>query len=500
MCGTTTRRDFLRRTAALSAGGAAAAAMRGAQGAQAASRAQTRPNIVFILIDDMRFDAMGLLGHPFLETPHLDALARNGVLLENAFVTTSLCSPSRASILTGMYAHTHGVLDNATALPDDAPLFPVALQQAGYDTAFIGKWHMGGGSDAPQPGFNRWVSFRGQGVYLNPTFNVDGVQTKHEGHNADLLTDYAEEFLKRPREKPFFLYLSHKAVHAEFRPADRHKGCYADKKYLYPDSMADTEENYRGKPEWVRRQRHSWHGVDGMYNNSTDFDTFARDYAETMRSVDDSVGRVVETLRALGQLENTFILFTSDNGFLFGEHGLIDKRTMYEASIRVPMIAHGPGLFTGGRRLPQLALNIDIAPTILDAAGIPIPASMQGRSFRPLLRGDTIAWREDFLYEYFWERSFPQTPTVLGVRGDRYKFMVYHGIWDRYELYDLQEDPGERNNLLGPYLQRHEGGTLESLIRSTAPEPIKTVFNNMYARLQRLLKETGTGLDPVWAR
>jgi N-acetylglucosamine-6-sulfatase len=490
-----TRRDFLKTAATVSAAGWTVAAQTPAVAAPAPG---TRPNIVFILIDDLRFDTLGVLGHPFVQTPHLDALARNGVICENSFVTTSLCSPSRASILTGLYAHRHEVLDNGTPLPADAPLFSIELQKAGYDTAFIGKWHMGGGSDAPQPGFNRWVSFKGQGVYLNPTFNVDGKTEKQEGYITDLLTDRAVDFIKAPREKPFLLYLSHKAVHAEFKAAERHQGCYADQKYPYPASMANTEENYRGKPDWVRRQRNSWHGVDGMYNKSTDFDTFARDYCETVRAVDDSVGRVAETLKAQGVLDNTLILFTSDNGFQFGEHGLIDKRTMYEASIRIPMIAHGPALFPGGRRLKEMVLNVDIAPTLLDAAGVTVPESMQGRSMMPKLRGEDSPWREEFLYEYFWERSFPQTPTVLGVRTDRYKLMQYHGIWDRYELYDLENDPDEMNNLLAPYLLENEGGTLDELIRRQADEPVKRLFIDMKRRLDRLLRETGARPEPTW--
>ena len=343
----TSRRQFLQIGAAA---GSAVLTSTFRAAAQTAAPSGPRRNVIFILIDDQRYDAMGFTGHPFLKTPHLDALARNGIVFENAFVTTSLCSPSRASILTGTCAHRHGVLDNGTLLPQDLTTFPQLLQRSGYTTAFIGKWHMGGSSDAPQPGFDHWVSFRGQGVYKNPQLNVNGKVVKREGYITDLLTDYAEEFLGRPHEKPFFLYLSHKAVHGEFVPAERHKGCYADAVYPHPDSMADMEENYRGKPAWVRAQRNSWHGVDGMYNKTIDFDAFARDYAETMRGVDDSVGRIVGALGGRGLLNSTLILYTSDNGFQFGEHGLIDKRTMYEPSIRVPLIAHCPELSPQGRR------------------------------------------------------------------------------------------------------------------------------------------------------
>ena len=373
------------------------------------------------------------------------------------------------------------------------------LQQNGYDTAFIGKWHMGGHSDAPQPGFDHWISFKGQGVYKDPEFNVNGESVKRDGYITDLLTDYAEEFLNRSHEKPFFLYLSHKAVHGGFVPADRHKGCYADAKYPHPKSMDDTDDNYRGKPKWVRKQRESWHGVDGMYDKTTNFDTFARDYAETMRGVDDSIGRVVETLRARGLLDSTLILFTSDNGFQFGEHGLIDKRTMYEASIRVPMIAHCPELSKNAQRRKEMVTNVDIAPTLLAAAGVPVPDFVQGESFLKLVRGESSSWRQEFLYEYFWERDFPQTPTVLGIRTNQYKFMKYHGIWDRYELYDIDKDPDEMENLLGAFLQQSEGGTLDALIRRKAEPSIKTLFNEMQEKLIRLLKDTGCRSEPIWA-
>lgn len=305
-------------------------------GALAADNGNPR-NIVFILIDDQRYDALGML-NDYWQTPHLDALAKDGLFFEYAFVTTSLCSPSRASFLSGQYAHTHGVLNNGTPFPKSIQTFPKVLQSAGYETAFVGKWHMGGSSDAPRPGFDRWVSFRGQGVYNNQTFNIDGESVRHEGYTSDIITDYAEEFLRKEHDSPFMLYVSHKAVHAPFTPAERHAGSYDEIDYPYPASMADTNDNYAGKPDWVRAQRDSWHGVDGLYNNATDLDAFTREYAEALRAVDDSVGRIVATLKELGQLDSTLLVFTSDNGFQFGEHGLIDKRTMYEASIRVPKI------------------------------------------------------------------------------------------------------------------------------------------------------------------
>ena len=501
---TATRREFLRNSAMGTAALAATSVLAQNSSKNKVEAAAKQRNIVFIFIDDLRFDALGILGHPFVETPHLDALARNGVIADNAYVTTSLCSPSRATVLSGQYAHRHGVLDNNTELPDGTPTFPEALQKAGYDTAFIGKKHMGG-SDAPQPGFNRWISFPGQGVYNNPVFNIDGEKVPHEGYITDLLTDYAVDFINQPRNAPFMLYLSHKAVHAEFMPAPRHKGRYADKQYPYPESMANTEENYRSKPEWVRKQRESWHGVDGMYNHKADdsqyahdFDSFTRNYAETILAIDDGVGRIVETLREKGILDSTLFVFTSDNGFMFGEHGLIDKRTMYEASVRVPLIVHCPELFAPGQHSKALITNLDYAPTFVAAAGLDVPDTMQGLSFLEVLQNPQAPWRDAFLYEYFWERSFPQTPTVLGVRTQQHKFMRYHGIWDRYELYDMDADPDERNNLLGDYLQKHEAGTLEWYIRRNAPPALRDLFISMDSTLNRLLEETGALAEPSW--
>lgn len=462
--------------------------------------AETDPprNIVFILIDDMRFDSMSCMGHPFLETPHLDALAENGVLFKKAFVTTALCSPSRASILSGQYAHRHQVLNNSTPFPKGVPTFPESLQQGGYQTAFVGKWHMGGDSDDPRPGFDHWVSFKGQGTYRDPSLNINDKPGKVAGYTTDILTDHAVEYLNRDHQEPFLLYLSHKAVHADFDPADRHKGSYANKQYPYPASMANTNENYHGKPEWVRRQRNSWHGVDGMYNKDVHFDDFTKRYTETMRAVDDSVGRVVEALKAKGLLESTLLVFTSDNGFMFGEHGLIDKRTMYETSIRVPLIVHCPDLVPGGQTREEMVLNLDFAPTFLEAAGLPVPDSMQGQSFLPLLEGKGTDWRTSFLYEYYWERSFAQTPTVTGVRTDKYKLMRYHGVWDKYELYDMEDDPEERNNLLGDYLVGTESGTLDNHIRRTAPKELGDLFTDLNKQLLALLEETGSLDEPTW--
>jgi N-acetylglucosamine-6-sulfatase len=436
-------------------------------------------NVIFVLVDDLRYDAFGFMGHPWIETPHLDALAKSGVQMRNAFVTTALCSPSRASILTGQYAHRHRVVDNSNPVPPGTIFFPQYLQQAGYDTAFIGKWHMGNASDAPQPGFHRWVSFRGQGTYLPSKngLNVDGKAVPQRGYITDELTDYALDWLKqRTSDRPFFLYLSHKAVHSDFVPADRHKGRYAGKPFTPPKTMADTLENYAGKPMWVRNQRNSFHGVDFPYHSALDIAEYYRRYAETLLAVDDSVGRVMALLRERGLLDSTIVMFMGDNGFAFGEHGLIDKRTAYEASMRVPLLMSGGGL-PAGTRVEDVVANIDIAPTILDAAGLR-PPPMDGRSALPLASGQRIPWRDTLLYEYYWERNFPQTPAMHAVRGSQYKYIRYYGLWDTDELYDLRADPLETRNL----------------IRDPSHRDIATRMN---AELFRTLGETGGMYIPL---
>ncbi len=411
-------------------------------------------NVVFILSDDHRYDAMSFLDHQFARTPHMDAMAENGVHLKNAFVGTSLCSPSRASILTGLYTFRHRVIDNQRLVPKGTLFFPQYLQQAGFATAFIGKWHMGAANDSPRPGFDHWVSFRGQGHYLPPspdyTLNVNGGRVKQEGYITDELTDYAIDWLssQKPSEKPFFLYLSHKAVHANFTPSERHEGSLDNAPFTRPASEADTFENYRGKPRWMRDQRNSWHGVDFPYHSALDIERYYKRYNEALSAVDDSIGRVMGKLDEMGVADETLVIYMGDNGFMFGEHGLIDKRVAYETSIRVPMLMQCPDLFEGGTVVEQVVANIDIAPTVFEAMGIQKPPHMDGQSFLALGQGREIPWRDYFLYVYYWEKNFPHTPTQFALRGDRFKYITYYGLWDTDELYDLQADPGETTNLL----------------------------------------------------
>ncbi|MPY88976.1 MAG: sulfatase-like hydrolase/transferase [Luteitalea sp.] len=414
-------------------------------------------NVVFILVDDLRYDVFGFTGHPFIETPHIDALARGGVHFSSAVVTTSLCSPSRASILTGQYAHGHRVINNNEPVSPDLRFFSQYLQMGGYETAFVGKWHMGHETDDPQRGFDHWVSFSGQGQYLpgpKTIFNVNGRRVPQKGYITDELTDYALDWLQeRDAEQPFMLYLSHKAVHDNFTPAERHEGRYAKQQIEWPPSF-DPSTDPDGRPMWVKNQRNSWHGVDFAYYGRRDIKEEYRRYLEAVLAVDDSVGRVVEYLRKEGLLDSTVIMLMGDNGFVWGEHGLVDKRTAYEASMLVPLVAYAPGLFPEGRTVEQIVANIDVAPTVLEAAGLQPPSDMDGQSFLDLAQGKEVPWRDSVLYEYYWERNFPQTPTMHALRGQRYKYIHYHGIWDLDELYDLQADPDEMKNLINDPTQK----------------------------------------------
>lgn len=423
--------------------------------AEQPTASKNRPNIVFILIDDLRFDTFGFMNHPFVETPHIDRLAKEGLQFGNAFVTASLCSPSRASFLTGRYMHNHKVVDNADRMPQGTLTFPQLLQRSEYETAFIGKWHMGGSSDAPRAGFDHWVSFPGQSAYApgKHTLNINGKKVPRQKYMTDELTDYAVEWLdERKAGKPFLLYLSHKGVHGLYDPAERHRDRYKDKQVVPPATMANTPENYAGKPMWVKDQRNSWHGVEFPYygRSGQSLTEMYRHYCEMILSIDDSVGRVMKSLRERGIAQNTLVLFTSDGGHFWGEHGLIDKRCAYEESIRIPLLAHCPSLIKPGEKCEAVVANIDVAPTLLELAGLAIPDTVDGQSFAGLLKEPSVtdSWRKALLYEYYWEPQFPQTPTMFCLREERFKLIQYHGIWDTDELYDLTSDPHETRNLI----------------------------------------------------
>jgi N-acetylglucosamine-6-sulfatase len=329
----------------------------------------------------------------------------------------------------------------------------------------IGKWHMGGHIDDPQRGFDHWVAFKGQGTYwpdghgttrevpqtTYDGFNVNGRRVPQKGYITDELTDYAIDWLtSRESNKPFFVYISHKAVHADFVPADRHRGRYDNRPM--PIKIPTVAEMDAGKmPMWLRNQRNSRHGVDFGYNIA-DFSpvVYYRRYCESLLAVDDCVGRINAWLSEHGLKKNTLVVYMGDNGFQFGDHGLIDKRTAYEASARVPLLMKLPGKIPAGQRFDGLVGNIDIAPTLLEAAAAPPLDDTDGQSFwSALCSGDsTLLDRDKLLYEYYWERNYPHTPTLHAIIGGRWKYIRVHGLWDRDELYDLSVDPGEMNNLI----------------------------------------------------
>jgi arylsulfatase A-like enzyme len=434
-----TRRNFLR--------AASATALAACGGAPAPAK---RPNIVYILTDDQRWDCLSAAGHPFLKTPNMDRLANEGVRFANAFVTTSICSPSRASFLSGLYAHTHGVTDNFSEFREDTPNFASAAQAAGYETAYIGKWHMGEDNDERRLGFDHWISHRGQGNYWDTTFNFDGVRREVPGYYTNVVTDFAVEWLEKPRERPFLLCLGHKAPHGVWIPDSKYETAFDH----VPTPEPETARLLDSLPDWVRERIATWHGIDGNLYGLEDFGKFIRNYHATILSVDDSVGRIYDTLKKIGELDNTLIVFAGDNGFLLGEHASIDKRTMWEESIRIPLVVRYPPLVPQARVVQEQVLNIDVAPSIVDLCGLEPLGPVHGRSFAGLIaNGADPEWRKSWYYEYNFETQFPYTPNVRGVRTDDWKYIHYPNgegrpETHRAELYHLAEDPLEKRNLI----------------------------------------------------
>ena len=420
----------------------------------------SRPNIVFILCDDLRPDALGCYGAKHVKTPHIDALAARGVRFQNAFCTTSLCSPSRASLLTGLYAHRHGVRDNFTELPEKLPHWPGQLRSEGYATAYIGKWHMGENNDAPRPGFDWFVTHKGQGKYFDTEWNVNGLRRETpQGYYTHVVTDYAIDWLKQQRGKPWVACIGQKAPHSFYFPEEKYKHTFDDVRVPYPASAFTLED----KPAWIRQRLRTWHGIygplfewrknfsDDRPEAVKDFENMVRAYWGTVLSVDDSVGRLVAYLRESGELDNTLIVFMGDNGLLEGEHGMVDKRTMHEPSIRIPLIACGPGL-PAGNVVDEQVLTIDVAPSLLDLCGAPPLGDIQGKSWKKLAAAGDPAWRKAWFYEYNYEKQFPYTPNIRGIRTEHWKFIRYphgDGSPDKHlpELYNLVDDPGELHNL-----------------------------------------------------
>ena len=428
-----------------------------------------RPNILFVLCDDLRWDALGCAGHPHLKTPHIDRLAKEGVFFQNAFCTTSLCSPSRASILSGLYAHSHGVTNNFTEYPQDLASFPKLLHDSGYTTAYLGKWHMGEENDERRPGFDYFVSHKGQGKYFDTEFNLNGERREViPGYYTSVVTDLAVKWLDQQFDashgKPWVMMLGHKAPHSFYFPEEKYQHTFDSVNVKYPETAFTLDD----KPKWIKDRLPTWHGIYGplfewrkKFPDSSpeavkDFAAMTRAYWGTILSVDDSVGRLTRWLEQTKQLDNTLIVFMGDNGLLNGEHGMVDKRTMHEASIRIPLIVRYPGLTKtdAPKRIAQQVLTVDMAPSLLDLCGVKAPEKLHGRSWKRLVQtGSDPEWRRSFLYHYNYERQFPYTPNVRGVRTDEWKYIHYphgNGSPDKHlaELYDLKSDPEERHNLI----------------------------------------------------
>jgi N-acetylglucosamine-6-sulfatase len=426
------------------------------------SAAAQRPNVVFILVDDLRWDEIGAAGHPYARTPHIDRLAREGAQFRNAYATTPLCSPSRASFLTGKYARTHGITDNVdrSAASHRLVTFPQVLQRAGYDSAFIGKWHMGN-DDSPRPGFDYWVSFKGQGQYLDPEITEGGRTGVVRGYITDILNQRAVEFVRQKRSKPFVLYLAHKAVHPNIRqrddgsvepiggemfvPAERHRGLYAGAR---PPRRQNFGKPPLDKPALMRRIGDL--PALGPATATDDATILGRQRA--LAAVDDGVGKILEALEATGALENTIVMFAGDHGYFYGEHGLNDERRLaYEESARIPLLVRYPKIAAAKSAPTQFALNIDVAPTVLELAGVPGSADVDGRSLVPLLRGARPTdWRTSFVIEYFSDRVFPRILNMgyQAVRTERWKYIRYSELANMDELYDLTADPYEMKNAI----------------------------------------------------
>ncbi len=464
---------MIRRREFLAAGGSALALA--ASGARAAGKASaaTRPNIVVIVVDDMRFDEYGAGGHPYLATPHVDALAASGATFTNAYHTTPLCSPNRACILTGQYASRHGIIDNTSRsyASHRLPTFARELQRAGYETAHIGKWHMGN-DPTPRPGYDYWVSFAGQGQITDPELFENGKLQRVPGYITDLLTDRAIEFATRERSKPFMVYIGHKAIHPQivqrddgtvdvatnqgFIPAERHRGKYAGKVFKRRPNYGLSAQDRAGKQVLAAAldAKHSsgiarQFGAEVLDEQVSEATIQSR--AEMMLAVDDGLGRLHAALDEKGLLENTLFVFMSDNGSFFGEHGLsVERRFPYEESIKSPLIiSHAASIEP--RRVGAFALSIDIAPTLLEAAHVEMPHSVQGRSLLSHARGSREPGREAFLVEYYGhENPFPWIANIdyRAVRLRRYKYIRWIREDEAHELYDLETDPFELRNIV----------------------------------------------------
>jgi arylsulfatase A-like enzyme len=445
---------------------------------------QHRPNILLIMSDDHATAAISCYGSRLLQTPHLDRLASQGTRFTQCFATNAICSPSRAAILTGKYGHKNGVMAFDPFDGTQATL-PKYLQQAGYHTGLVGKWHL----TTEPTGFDTWRILPGQGLYHDPVFISPAAgRQKVKGYATDLVTDYTIDFLKnRPQDKPFFLMSHHKAPHRAWEPNEKYRQLYADKQFPEPATLFDdytgrspafAENQMRIAADFTRadlkltpppgltaEERLAWLKVkptevqiteNGQTTTLTGqnlarwkYQRYMQDYLACVASLDDNIGRLLQYLDDSGLAENTLVIYTSDQGFFLGEHGLFDKRYMHEPSITMPLIIRWPGTIAPGSVRQAMVTNVDFAPTLLAAAGLPTPPDMQGRSFLPILQGTLPAdWPTSFYYRYAIDGGEHNTAAHCGVRTTTHKLIHYY-TRDQWELYDLTTDPHEIHNLYG---------------------------------------------------
>lgn len=447
------------------------------------------PNVLFIMTDDQAQSAMGLYGNPVLRTPNMDRIGTEGVRFDHAFVTTSVCAPSRASYLTGLYAHAHGVTSNGeepgwyhqTGLRHDQITWPMLLRRAGYHTAMVGKWHI----KSDPAGFDHAAILRGQGTYFDPEFIVNGAPVRFRGHTDDVIGDQALAYLRqRPKDRPFCLCFHFKAPHGPWEPDPRFADAFSDVEIPLPPRFLE------GPPEGApaalskatmgvadmgdfqrrgeRREASVARGLPEEARARANLQAFVRNYYRVLLGVDENVGRVLDFLDREGLADDTIVVYASDNGFFLGEFGFYDKRLMYEPSIRVPMLVRWPsGLRAGRVDDRHMVLNVDVAPTLLDLAGVDVPGWMHGRSWKPLLEAPDagVRWRGDFLYEWF---EYPAVHCVRkhrGVRTRRWKLIHFWERPDEWALYDLASDPDELVNLVD---RPEHAGRVETLKRRLA--------------------------------
>jgi arylsulfatase A-like enzyme len=444
-----------------------------------AAAAAERPNIVFVFTDDHAAHAMSCYGSKLNQTPHLDRIAAGGVRFDRCYVTNSLCGPSRASILTGKHSHANGFRDNADRFDSSQITFPKLLQQAGYQTAVIGKWHL----VSDPTGFDHWEVLVGQGPYYNPPMIRNGERVKHEGYTTEIIGDLTLDWLqKRDPAKPFLLMTQHKAPHREWQPGPNYFSLFKDTHIPEAPTLFDDYRG-RGTPAKVQTlavakdlneldlklkapqnltpgQLERWHQAYDAENEAFraanlqgedlvrwKYQRYLKDYLRCVQAVDDQVGRLLDYLDQAGLAKNTVVIYASDQGFFLGDHGWFDKRFMYEECYRTPFLVKWPGVTTGGTASSALVSNLDFAQTMLDMAGVPADPSMQGVSLTPLLRGPAPAnWRKSLYYHYYEYPGVHDVHRHYGVRTDRYKLMHFYHLGE-WELYDLEKDPQELHSV-----------------------------------------------------